>query len=183
MPRYRRALTLGGTYFFTLVSFKRRKIFCDKTFRNSLRHAIQKVKNQRPFTIDAWVLLPDHMHAIWTLPHNDADYFLRWRLIKKSVTRECGGLYHQPSCVSASMKARQESTLWQRRFYEHEIRDESDYELHMNYCHYNPVKHGLITRVEDWPFSTFHRYLKQGVYSEGWAGCDVEGLECPSGPD
>lgn len=115
------------------------------------------------------MLLPDHLHAIWTLPANDADFSKRWQLIKRYVTRDCGERLHQVEWMSKSKIKHRESTLWQRRYWEHQIRDEVDYMQHMDYVHYNPVKHGLAAQVKDWPYSSFHRYTKKGVYGENWA--------------
>jgi putative transposase len=134
----------------------------------ALREAIEKVRTQHPFQIDAWVLLPDHLHTIWTLPNNDADFPLRWQLIKRHVIRQCGELLHQPDLMTASKTRHRESTLWQRRYWEHLILDDADFERHMHYLHYNPVKHALVKQVKDWPYSSFHRYVENGTYDENW---------------
>lgn len=168
MSRYRRANTAGATYFFTVVTYRRRDFLCDDPVRLALREAIQKVRAKYPFQIDAWVLLPDHLHAIWTLPKGDADFPLRWQLIKRHVTRQCGELLHQPDLMTVSKTKHRESTIWQRRYWEHMIRDDADYEQHMNYLHYNPVKHGLVKQVKDWPYSSFHRYVENGTYDKNW---------------
>ena len=170
MSRYRRANTKNATYFFTVVTYRRQAFLCDEPVRNALRNAITKVEAQYPFEIDAWVLLPDHMHTIWTLPENDANYSLRWQLIKRYVTRECGATLNRPEWLSASKIKHQEATLWQRRFWEHQIRDDNDYQTHMDYCHFNPVKHGLVKRVQDWPYSSFHKQVGLGNYRIDWAG-------------
>ena len=123
-----------------------------------------------PFDSIAWVLLPDHLHTIWQLPEGDADYSGRWSLIKKTVTQKCPDWLSPPN--NLSRQARREGTLWQRRFWEHLIRDELDLERHIDYIHYNPVKHGYASRVADWPYSTFHRYVSQGIYPKEWASAE-----------
>lgn len=168
MPNYRRAKIKGGTYFFTVVTYRRRKILCAPEVRTSLRHAIREVRKILPFTIEAWVLLPDHLHCIWALPQNDAEFGKRWAMIKTKVTQDCGQTRHRENWMTDVKQRRNESTLWQRRYWEHTIRDEEDYFNHMHYIHYNPVKHGLVKSVKDWPFSTFHRSLKAGLYEEHW---------------
>jgi len=112
------------------------------------------------------------LHCIWTLPPDDADFGIRWAMIKRFVTKQCSSL-RRNDWMTASKHKRKESTLWQRRFWEHQIRDEQDYERHMDYMHYNPVKHDFTRSVKDWPYSTFHRYVKEGVYNENWAGDGV----------
>ncbi len=169
MSTYRRAKTTGGTYFFTVVTYRRQRFLCDEPVRNALREAIYKARADCPFTIDGWVLLPDHLHCIWTLPEGDADFGKCWAMIKQFVTKRCGFLFRD-EWMNESKRRRNESTVWQRRFWEHMIRDETDYLRHMDYLHYNPVKHGLVKSVKNWPYSTFHRYLKEGVYSEDWGG-------------
>lgn len=156
MSNYRRANTAGGCYFFTVVTHQRQPILTHPECRNILRKAIIAIRDQHPFTIDAWVLLPDHIHTIWTLPENDADFSIRWGKIKASVTRS---LREIGQC---------NDSVWQKRFWEHEIRDEADYRHHMDYIHYNPVKHGLVQDVTEWPHSTFHRQRALGVYPKGW---------------
>jgi putative transposase len=169
MSRYRRADTPGATYFFTVVTYRRRAFMFDEDVRIALREAITKVRRQYPFQIDAWVLLPDHLHTIWTLPPGDARFSLRWQQIKRDVTLRCGERLHRVEWMSDSKIKHRESTLWQRRYWEHQIRDEADYERHMDYLHYNPVKHGLVKQARDWPYSSFHRYVEAGVYGENWA--------------
>jgi len=170
MSNYRRANTKGGTYFFTVVTYRRQRFLCDEKVRNALRAGIKATQSTHPFTIDAWVLLPDHLHCLWTLPLDDADFGIRWAMIKRYVTKQCGPELKHDGWMSPSKHKRKESTLWQRRFWEHQIRDEMDYERHMDYLHYNPVKHGLAEKVADWPHSTFHRYVRQGIYGMDWAG-------------
>ena len=172
MSIYRRAKITGGTYFFTVVTYRRQGFLCDGPVRNALREAIRETRSICPFTIDGWVLLPDHQHCIWTLPSNDADNGKRWAMIKRFVTKQCGPLLHRDEWMNDSKRRRNESTLWQRRFWEHVIRDETDYRTHMDYLHFNPVKHGMVKYVRDWPFSTFHRYVREGIYPKNWGGTD-----------
>ena len=169
MSRYRRANVSGATYFFTVVTYRRRPFLCDSDVRIALREAITKVRSRYPFHIDGWVLLPDHLHAIWTLPPGDACFPLRWQQIKLGVTLRCGDRLHRDAWMTESKTKHRESTLWQRRYWEHQIRDEADFERHMDYLHYNPVKHGLVKRVGDWRYSSFHRHVAAGVYREDWS--------------
>jgi len=170
MSNYRRAGFNGGTYFFTLVTYRRQKILCESDVREALRKGIQSVRQKYPFFINAWVLLPDHLHCIWTLPENDTDYSRRWAMIKRFVSKGCGALLHRGDLMSQSKKRRNESTIWQRRFWEHLIRDEQDMKSHMDYIHFNPVKHKMVESVKDYPYSTFLRYCHNGIYSEDWGG-------------
>lgn len=174
MSRYRRANTAGGTYFFTVITYRRQIFLCDEDVRKALRTAINRVRERHQFQIDAWVLLPDHLHCVWTLPPGDADFSLRWNLIKRFVTRDCGERLLKAEWINDSKRAHRESTLWQRRFWEHEIRDERDYRAHVDYVHFNPVKHGHVERVIDWPYSSFHRYVREGVFPADWGGGRVD---------
>jgi putative transposase len=130
-----------------------------------LRESLRKVKAVHPFRIDAMVVLPEHLHCIWTLPPGDADYGTRWGLIKAGFSRGVSS----PEARSKSRKKRGERGIWQRRFWEHTIRGEQDFQRHFDYIHWNPVKHGLVERVADWPYSTFHRYALQGILPVDWA--------------
>lgn len=170
MSDYCRAAVPGGTYFFTLVTERRQPILTHPDIRQALREAVETVRLSQPFAIDAWVLLPDHLHAIWRLPPGDADFSNRWRLIKRHVTHACGKTYLRADLLSERRQAKGQGTLWQQRFWEHLIRDEDDYARHFDYLHGNPLKHGLVTRVRDWPWSSFHRWVKQGVYPVDWGG-------------
>lgn len=170
MATFRRS-THGTTYFFTVVSHHRRPILCDEAIRDALREAIIEVAQVYPFEIDAWVLLPDHLHTIWTLPVEDLNYSRRWALIKRKVSQQCGAFYAAQQSLSSLIK--RESSIWQRRFWEHAIRDDADYERHMDYIYFNPVKHGLVKNVSAWPYSTFHRDVKKGLYPEDWGGVDL----------
>ena len=171
MSNFRRANTKGGTYFFTVVTYRRQRFLCDERVRSALREGTKAAQVTHPFTIDAWVLQPDHCHCIciWTLPPDDADFGIRWAMIKRLVTKQCGSELKSNDWMNPSKLKRKESTLGQRRFWEHQIGDERDYEKHMDYLHYNPAKHGLVAKVADWPHSTFHRYVQKGVYGMNWA--------------
>ncbi len=163
MTAYRRNFLAGGCFFFTVnLADRRRRLLTDHV--DHLRAAFHDVR--QAFSIDAIVVLPDHLHAIWTLPDGDADFATRWRLIKAHFSRHVMA----GEDVSRSRTIRGERGIWQRRFWEHTIRDERDYERHVEYIHYNPVKHGYVARVRDWPYSSFHRFVKQGIYPEGWGG-------------
>ena len=155
MSHYRRAAIPGGTYFFTVATYRRRPILCDAPVRTALRSAINTVQSRHPFTIDAWVQLPDHLHCIWTLPPDDNDFDGRWRLIKRSVSLVCADNYRRPDWMTASKIKHRESTFWQRRYWEHAIRNETDFSRHVDYIYINPVKHNHVARVIDWPYSTF----------------------------
>jgi len=168
MSNYRRAQVNGGTFFFTVVTHQRRPILTDPKSRTALRVAIEETRAQHPFQIDAWVQLPDHLHAIWTLPDGDADYPKRWGLIKARFTKQVKQNYHDPLRMSDSKQSKRESTVWQRRYWEHQIRDDVDFQRHVDYIHFNPVKHGLVRRVGDWPHSTFHNFVARGVHPPGW---------------
>ena len=173
MSHYRRSQTSGATYF-SVVTYRRQLILCDDLVRHALRTAIASTRATRPFAIDAWVLLPDHLHCIWTLPPGDADYATRWNLIKRRVSVMCRGAYQRGEWLTASRCKHRESTLWQRRYWEHQIRDELDFVRHVDYIHYNAVKHGHCHRVVDWPHSTFHRYVARGYYPLDWGGVGDE---------
>ena len=154
MVLYRRNRVPGGTYFFT-VTLRDRSSDLLVRYIDSLRHAFRTTRRERPFLLDAIVILPDHLHTLWTLPAGDADYAGRWRALKSRFTHSL-----QTQGVPLQADARGEYRLWQRRYGEHTIRDDEDRQRHVDYIHYNPVKHGLIDRVANWPFSSFHRFVK-----------------------
>jgi len=170
VPNYRRAFVPGGCFFFTLVTAKRRPILCTDLGRSSLRRAIQSARARWPFRMNAIVLLPEHLHSIWTLPPGDTDYSRRWGWIKREFTiawlAEGGSETH----VSGSQGEGRRRGVWQRRFWEHDIRDEHDFANHCDYIHYNPVKHGHVQCPRDWPHSTFVRFVEAGDYGPDW-GC------------
>jgi putative transposase len=168
--RYRRATTPGATYFFT-VNLAERKSRLLVNHVESLKALISHVKTAHPFVIDAMVVMPDHLHALWTLPEGDNDFSTRWNLIKGGFSRRIT----KGERISASRQSKGERGIWQRRFWEHLIRDDNDFERHVDYIHYNPVKHGLVKRPVDWSFSSIHRYIKNQVIDENWAcGDDFE---------
>lgn len=143
MPNYRRAKMKGGTYFFTVVTYRRQKILSLPESRRALRDVISEVKKKHSFKIEAWVLLPDHIHCIWTLPRDDFDFSKRWGLIKAKFSKRVKDLFYREAWLNDSKRKHREATIWQRRFWEHQIRDDNDFELHVDYIHYNPVKHWL----------------------------------------
>ena len=159
MTDYRRWRVTGGTYFFTVVTEGRRPFLVDELARTCLREAIRIVRTRRPFQIDAIVLLPDHLHTVWSLPENDSDYSTRWRLIKRRFTRAYLAAGGAEANTSASRRAKGERSLLQRRFFEHTCRDGADMKRCVDYVHVNPLKHGLVSRVANWPWSSFHRYV------------------------
>ena len=165
MPNYRRAFVPGGCWFFTVNLLERRGCLLVDHIA-SLREAVAATRRTHDFEIDAFAVLPDHLHAVWTLPPGDSDFSTRWRLIK---TRFAKTLPKQER-RSASRVARNERGIWQRRFWEHLIRDETDYARHVEYCWINPLKHDLVTRVRDWPHSLFHRDVRAGVVPLDWGG-------------
>lgn len=172
MPNYRRANITGGTYFFTANTFRRLPVLTEPPVRAALREAIRQTRATHPFDIDAWVLLPDHLHCIWTLPEGDADFSIRWAKIKRYVSKECGAKFGAQD-LSESRNKRREAGFWQRRFWEHQIRDDADFARHVDYIHWNPVKHGLVGQASDWPYSTFHRHAREGVYASNWGLSDT----------
>lgn len=161
---YRRSNTAGASFFFTVVTYQRKSILCLDENIGLLRQAMTLVKSRHPFRMDAFVFLPDHIHCIWTLPAGDSDFSTRWMLIKSHFTRQCA----QARTQIASRSLKREQCIWQRRFWEHQIRDEQDYIRHIEYIHYNPVKHGLVPAPKDWQYSSFHRYAEAGVYNKNW---------------
>jgi len=167
MSDYIRAKSEGASYFFTLVSYRRQNILCDQAIRKALHSAVVEAQGRYPFGIDAWILMPDHLHCIWTLPDKDANYSRRWSFIKRKVSLKCQE-YKNESWINRSKTKHRESTIWQRRFWEHKIRDQKDFENHMDYIHYNPVKHGLCESPLLWPYSTLHKLVKSGHYPIDW---------------
>jgi len=162
---YRRNFIAGGSFFFT-VNLAERRFLLLTEYIDELRVAFREVRQRHPFTIDAMVVLPDHLHAVWTLPDGDADFSTRWRQVKSAFSRKLPG----GEAISSSRSAKGERGIWQRRYWEHTIRDENDFGCHIDYVHINPVKHGFVTRARDWPHSSFHRMVKLGMYPEDWAG-------------
>ena len=169
MVRYRRNFVPGGTYFST-VTLADRTSSAMVEHVGALRMAFRIARHERPFTIDAIVILPEHLHAIWTLPSGDSDFSGRWKRIKGYFTHRL---------VAAGMPVKRhrngEYALWQRRFWEHTIRNEVDFERHVDYVHINPVKHRLVSCVREWPYSSFHVYVRRGLLPADWAGDVDEG--------
>jgi putative transposase len=172
MSGYRRARVPGATYFFT-VNLRDRS--SDLLIREIelLRNTVRATKVRHPFHIDAWVVLPEHMHCLWTLPAGDADFALRWKVIKFGFSRRL------PSreALTATQHKRGERDIWQRRYWEHLIRDDQDYQRHFDYIHLNPLKHGHVQQVVDWPYSSFHRAVAMGLYPRNWCGGAVTEAE------
>ena len=164
--KYRRAQTEGGTYFFTVVTDARRPFLCEPENISLLRTVFGEIKSKHPFTIDAIVILPDHVHCLWTLPTGDFDYSMRWRQIKSAFSRQCDSQYKGEMTRSRTKK--KEQPIWQRRFWEHEIQNDLDFQNHVEYIHYNPVKHGFVEAPSDWEYSSFQRYVDRGVYPQDW---------------
>jgi putative transposase len=189
MPNFRRRFRAGGTYFFTQVTEQRISILTTDLARPLLRWAIEQTRERWPFSIDAWVLLHDHLHAIWTLPGDDSDYSRRWAFLKKEFTKAYLAAGGEEAPVSQGRAHDGRRGVWQPKFWEHTIRDKTDYERHFHYLHYNPVKHRLAKCPADYPHSTFHRHVRAGLYVENWPdiasggdplcfdGLDVRGIE------
>jgi putative transposase len=171
MPEYRRAFAPGGTFFFTLVTENRCPLFADERAREYLRLAILECQARRAFTLDAIVLLPDHLHALWTLPDGDANFSTRWAIIKKTFTQQWLRVGGREQATSDSRHRNRRRGVWQRRFWEHTIRDERDWVRHVDYIHYNPVKHGHATCPHAWPHSSFARWARDGYYAGDWQCC------------
>jgi len=151
--QYRRTFHPGGSFFFTVVTARRRPLFAAPDAVALLGTALRAVRRLRPFDVDAIVVLPDHLHCIWTLPEGDADFMMRWRLVKTWFVKHWS--YKQ---------------VWQRRYWEHLLRDERDFANHVDYIHFNPVRHGLVAQASEWPYSSFQRYVAGGVYANDWGG-------------
>ena len=162
--RYRRAKTAGGTYFFT-VNLADRSSSLLVEHVTELRQVVRTVKQRHPFDILAWVDLPEHMHAVWTLPPDDDDFSTRWMLIKTGFSRSI----QRGESIAASRLRKGERGIWQRRFWEHQIRDENDLARHIDYVHINPVKHGHAAKASDWSYSSIHRYIRNGLLASDWA--------------
>ncbi|QQD19424.1 transposase [Spongiibacter nanhainus] len=163
MPNYRRSRVPGACYFFTVTLADRdQTLLIDHI--DLLRASVRRVKSRRPFIINAWVTLPDHLHCIWTLPEGDDDFPNRWKAIKGSFSKQLPNIETR----STTQHRRRERGIWQRRYWEHQIRNDEDYWRHMDYVHWNPVKHGWVNRATEWPYSSFHRAVKEGIYPPNW---------------
>ena len=166
MSRYIRSPVAGATYFFTVT-------LEDRSARHlvdhiaDLRACFAEVKARHPFTIDAMVVLPEHLHTVWTLPAEDSDFARRWMLLKQAFTRR---LHYNGALAgaAATTRAKGQRSLWQQRFWEHQIRDAEDFARHIDYIHFNPVKHGWVLRARDWPYSSLHRAVREGIVPADW---------------
>jgi putative transposase len=171
MSNYIRSQEAGATYFFTLTLAKRNtSLLVDHI--DLLRLAYQRTNTLYPFNTIAVCILPDHIHAIWQMPSDNGDYALRWRMIKSQFSRNFSANEQR----SSSKIKHREKGIWQRRYWEHQIRDDVDMQRHVDYIHYNPVKHGLVSQVKDWPHSTFHKHVALGMVDENWGGYDEKGV-------
>jgi putative transposase len=167
MSEYRRLFLPGGCYFFTVVTHRRRSLFADTGNISLLREAFREVQARRPFEVQAIVVLPDHLHCLWRLPDGDADFSARWRDLKNRLSRG----------IDTPINRRGEKMVWQRRFWEHAIRDEDDWARHADYIHYNPVKHGYVRAAGDWPYSSFRKAVREGWYRPEWGRVEPEGIK------
>ena len=172
MVNYRRNFVPGGTYFFTVTLLNRKSSQLIESI-DSLRLAFRKAQANKPFSIDAMVVLPEHLHTIWTLSVNDSDYLGRWKAIKSIFTREL-----IKSGTPINKRKDGSAQLWQRHYWEHTIRDDNDLNRHIDYIHNNPVKHGLVESAVDWPYSSLHRYLRLGMLPSNCLGEQVDDLNC-----
>ena len=166
--RYRRLYTDGAVYFFTLATYKRQKILLDSSNIQLLKKSITIVKSKHPFVIEAIVILPEHLHCLLTLPDKDHDFSTRLRLIKTEFSRKCDTRNQSLFKIEQSRRLKKEKHIWQRRFWEHQIRNEKDFSSHMDYIHYNPVKHGLAHSPKDWRHSSFINCVNKGFYDIDW---------------
>jgi putative transposase len=179
VPNFRRWYVPGGTYFFTVVTQDRRPILTSDAARGFLRAAIERERRKRSFRTVAVVLLADHLHAVWALPPGDADYSTRWKQIKEGFTEAYLGAGGVEGTRSPSRVRHAERGVWQKRFWEHVVRDEDDLKRCVDYVHYNPVKHGCVSRPADYPWSTFHKYVRLGEYELGWGTGEVTVPDIP----
>lgn len=169
MSNYRRNFIPGGTYFFTMVTYNRKPIFKNNVAKKLFWHIYLEVQKQKPFKSEVFCLLPDHLHCIWTLPELDSFYSVRIKEIKRRFTYKYQQIYPLKQVQTPdSRKSKKEGLIWQRRFWEHTIRDSNEYNWYMNYIHWNPVKHRYVKSPADWEFTSFHRYVTNGVYPVDW---------------
>jgi len=174
MSNYRRVIIPGG-YFFTVVTYRRSPFLTSDLARKTLHETLHQVGTEYPFSMAAICLMPDHLHCVWQMPAGDADYSTRWSIIKRLFAQRYTAAGGMPMSQTNSRCKKSELGIWQRRFWEHRIRDEADFWNHVHYTHFNPVKHGLVARVEDWPYSTYHKLYSQGVYSNfDWSPFDSD---------
>jgi putative transposase len=161
---YRRVYQPGGTFFFTLVTFNRNNYFSSQSNVEILGDAFRYVIKKHPFNMIAHVILPDHLHVIWQLPEGDQDYSTRWRLIKSFVSRN----WNNQKCASDITQLIYTHRFWQNRFWEHTIRNQLDLDKHIDYIHFNPVKHKLVEDPLKWKYSSFGKFLDEGTYTDDW---------------
>jgi putative transposase len=173
--RYRRLTVPGATYFFTVVTYQRKPLFANTRAVAMLEDSIARVLEKRPFIIEAQVVLPDHLHSLWTLPDDDCDYSTRWRLIKEDFTRQFVARFGAGP-RDDGRRIRGERTIWQRRYWEHLIRNDRDFAAHVEYIHINPVRHALVSAPKDWPHSTFKSWVSKGLYDMTWGSDDMPPL-------
>lgn len=170
MRTYTRARILGGSYFFTVNLANRQNNDLLVRHIANLREAFRRTRAEHPFVIDGIVILPDHLHCIWRLPEGDSNFPMRWRLIKARFSQSLV----TGERITDSRARKGERGIWQRRYWEHVIRDDRDHRVHMDYMHFNPVRHGHVTAVRDWPHSSFHRWVRLGMYPIDWGTTYVD---------
>jgi putative transposase len=173
MPNYCRARVPGGTFFFTVALEQRGSALLTDRI-DTLRAAFARMMQAAPVICDAMVVLPDHLHAVWTLPPGDSDFPERWRRLKYHVSRALDAS-DRPASLSPSSRRKREVSIWQRRYWEHAIRSEADFHAHVAYCWSNPVRHGLVARPADWPYSSIHREIRAGQVTPDWACAQFHG--------
>ncbi|HEX9897130.1 MAG TPA: transposase [Dehalococcoidales bacterium] len=166
MSNYRRAFLKGGTFFFTVVTYMRYPIFDEETSVRLLGNCFKSIMKTHPFRIDAIVIMPDHLHTIWTLPDEDSDFSTRWKQIKGTFSRHYSG--NKSRDITGSIISKSEKGIWQRRFWEHVIRNQEDFNKHCDYIHYNPVKHGLVNSPLEWKLSSFRKFVEKRLYQSDW---------------
>jgi putative transposase len=180
MQNYRRIYLPGGTFFLTLVTYNRTPLFSNSENIFCLRFALANVKSEMPLRIDGAVIMPDHIHFLWTLPPEDTNYSKRIGKLKVLFTKSIQDRENLPENISISRRKHRESNVWQRRFWEHAIRDENDFEMHLNYIHYNPVKHNIVSCPHLWEYSSFNKWVKKGAYTMDWCCvCDGKASRTP----
>jgi putative transposase len=180
MPEYIRSRVKGGIFFFTVVTYQRMPILTNESSRRILHDAWIEVNHWFPFETIAICLLPDHLHCIWQLPEGDDNYSIRWGQIKRLFTHRYLQEIGPGQERNESHQKRREAAIWQRRFWEHTISDKVDLETHLDYIHYNPIKHGFVTKAASWEWSSFKRYVKMGIYDIDWVGGDEGRLQMMS---
>lgn len=178
MSQYRRAFVPGGIFFFTVVTERRAPILANVDAVTLLRSAIERTRERFPFDVDAMVVLADHLHAIWSLPESDSDYSTRWSYLKRTFTKAWLSQGGQEQATTDSRRRNRRRGVWQRRFWEHVIRDDADFARHCDYIHYNPVKHGVATCPHGWAYSSFQRCVQVGLYERDWqCVCDGRAVD------